>query len=205
MFVDFRTELVEGSSKRACTKLEQEVTKKQKVDDVQETAKVENDQEAAKIKKLMKIVSGKEEIAIDVIPLAVKPPSIVHWKIHKEGKKSYYQIIRADRKSQMYLVFSHMLKSFVREDLETLWKLKIQYGGINKITECWNGSYIDHVKNPSSVWKYPPVTAALIDVNAAQSKLVLLEEFQMKYIQSVFFKLSTKLLLLEEVTTASGS
>ncbi|GKD02330.1 hypothetical protein Tco_1177304 [Tanacetum coccineum] len=33
-FVDFRTDLVEGSSKRAGDELEQEVTKKQKVDDV---------------------------------------------------------------------------------------------------------------------------------------------------------------------------
>ncbi|GKD65996.1 hypothetical protein Tco_1308104 [Tanacetum coccineum] len=89
-FVDFRTEVMEGSSKRAGTKLEQEVTKKQKVDDVQETAEVDNDQEAAKIKELMEIVPDKEEVAIDAIPLAVKPPSIVDWKIHKEGKKTYY-------------------------------------------------------------------------------------------------------------------
>ncbi|GKC21052.1 hypothetical protein Tco_1023202 [Tanacetum coccineum] len=47
------------------------------VDDVQETAEVDNDQEAAKIKELMKIVSDEEEVAIDAIPLAVKPPSIV--------------------------------------------------------------------------------------------------------------------------------
>ncbi|GJU21586.1 hypothetical protein Tco_1154928 [Tanacetum coccineum] len=72
-----------------------------KVDDVQETAKVDNDQEAAKIKELMEIVPDKEEVAIDVIPLAVKPPSIVDWKIHKEGKKTYYQIIRADGSSKM--------------------------------------------------------------------------------------------------------
>ncbi|GJY95704.1 hypothetical protein Tco_0512065 [Tanacetum coccineum] len=90
MFVDFRTELVEGSSKRAGTELEQEVTKKQKVDDVQETAKVDDDQEAAKIKELMEIVSDEEEVVIDAIPLAIKPPSIVDWKIHTEGKKSYY-------------------------------------------------------------------------------------------------------------------
>ncbi|GJZ02656.1 hypothetical protein Tco_0520617 [Tanacetum coccineum] len=44
-------------------------------------------------------------------------------KIHKEGRKSYYQIIRADEKSQMYMIFSYMLKSFDREDLETLYKL----------------------------------------------------------------------------------
>ncbi|GJR00147.1 hypothetical protein Tco_0523131 [Tanacetum coccineum] len=103
--------------------------KMQKVDDVQETAEVDNDQEAAKIKELMEIVLYKEEVAIDAIPLAVKPPSIVDWKIHKEGKKTYYQIIRADGSLKMYLVFSHMLKSFDREDLETLWKLvKAKHG-----------------------------------------------------------------------------
>ncbi|GJR20058.1 hypothetical protein Tco_0968585 [Tanacetum coccineum] len=37
MFVDFRTDLVEGSSKRAGEELEQESTKKQKVDDDKET------------------------------------------------------------------------------------------------------------------------------------------------------------------------
>ncbi|GJR83551.1 hypothetical protein Tco_0154336 [Tanacetum coccineum] len=71
----------------------------------------------------MEVMPDEEEVALDAIPLAVKSPSIVDWKIHKEGKKSYYQIIRADGSSKMYLVFSHMLKSFDREDLETLYKL----------------------------------------------------------------------------------
>ncbi|GJS11443.1 hypothetical protein Tco_0368239 [Tanacetum coccineum] len=75
------------------------------------------------------VVPDKEEVAIDAIPLATKPPSIVDYKIHKEGKKTYYQIIRADGSSKMYLVFSHMLKSFDMEDLETLWKLvKAKHG-----------------------------------------------------------------------------
>ncbi|GKB14178.1 hypothetical protein Tco_0848101 [Tanacetum coccineum] len=39
-FVDFRTDLVEGSSKRAGEELEQESTEKQKVDDDKETAKL---------------------------------------------------------------------------------------------------------------------------------------------------------------------
>ncbi|GKE43410.1 hypothetical protein Tco_1470694, partial [Tanacetum coccineum] len=77
MFVDYRTDLVEGSSKRARDELEQEVTKKQKVDDVQETAKVDDDQESAKIKELIEIILDKEEVAIDAIPLATKPPTIV--------------------------------------------------------------------------------------------------------------------------------
>ncbi|GJY14556.1 hypothetical protein Tco_0384978 [Tanacetum coccineum] len=98
-FVEFRTDLVE------------------------ETVEVDNDQEAAKIKELIEIVPDKEELAIDAIPLAVKPPIIVDRKIHKGRKKTYYQIIKADGSSKIYLVFSHMLKRFDREDLETLWKL----------------------------------------------------------------------------------
>ncbi|GJW86545.1 hypothetical protein Tco_0161885 [Tanacetum coccineum] len=66
------------------------------------TTEMDNDQEAAKIKELMEIVPNEKEVSINVIPLAVKSPSIVDLKIHTEGKKSYYQIIRADGKSQMY-------------------------------------------------------------------------------------------------------
>ncbi|GJR77699.1 hypothetical protein Tco_0090064 [Tanacetum coccineum] len=70
----------------------------------------------------MEVIPDKEEVAIDVVPLATKSLSIIDWKIHKEGKKNYYQIVRADGKSQMYRVFSQMLKSFTREDLEDLYK-----------------------------------------------------------------------------------
>ncbi|GKB99382.1 hypothetical protein Tco_0985519, partial [Tanacetum coccineum] len=96
-FVEYRTELVEesskkteadiaqeSSSKRAGTKLEQESIKKQKVD---------KDKETAELQRLIETVPDEEEI------------------------------IRDDGSSKMYLVFSHMLKSFDREDLETLWKL----------------------------------------------------------------------------------
>ncbi|GJU02462.1 putative ribonuclease H-like domain-containing protein [Tanacetum coccineum] len=98
-FVDYRTELVEESSKKAETELEENLKKAEA--EVME-AEVDNDQEAAKIKELMEIVPNKEEVAIDAIPLAVKPPSIVDWKIHKEGNKTYYQIIRDDRKDTVW-------------------------------------------------------------------------------------------------------
>ncbi|GJU99525.1 hypothetical protein Tco_1328796 [Tanacetum coccineum] len=111
---DLKTELVEGKEKRAGAELEQEITKKKKVED---------DKETVELKQLMEIILNEEEIEIDAIPLAVKSPSIVGWKIHKEGRKSYYQIMRANGKSQTYLIFSHMLKSFDREDLEDLYKL----------------------------------------------------------------------------------
>ncbi|GJY27338.1 hypothetical protein Tco_0402064 [Tanacetum coccineum] len=73
-FVDFRTDLVEGSSKRAGIELEQESIKKQKVD---------KDKETAELQSLIKVIPDKEEVAVDVVPLATKPPTIVDWKIHK--------------------------------------------------------------------------------------------------------------------------
>ncbi|GKD70269.1 hypothetical protein Tco_1324359 [Tanacetum coccineum] len=106
----------EISSKRA----KQESTKKQKMDD---------DKETTELKSLMKIVPDEEEVAIDAIPLATKPQSIVDYKIIKEGKISYFQIIRVDGNSKRYSAFIQMLRSFDREDLETLWKLvKAKHG-----------------------------------------------------------------------------
>ncbi|GKE64266.1 hypothetical protein Tco_1518427, partial [Tanacetum coccineum] len=48
----------------------------------------------------MKLISDEEEVAVDAIPLATKPLSIVDLKIVKEGKINYYQIIRADGSSR---------------------------------------------------------------------------------------------------------
>ncbi|GJZ51022.1 hypothetical protein Tco_0605537 [Tanacetum coccineum] len=134
IFVDMDTELVEGSEeraegsetreesslKRAGDKLKQESIKKQKMDD---------DKEISELKSLMKIVPDEEEVAIDAIHLAIKPSSIVDYKIIKEGKISYFQIIRADGRSKRYSAFIQMLRSFDMEDLETLWKLvKAKHG-----------------------------------------------------------------------------
>ncbi|GKE57581.1 hypothetical protein Tco_1496766, partial [Tanacetum coccineum] len=107
-------------SKRASTELEQERIKKQKIDD---------DQEEAEMKKHMEIVVDEEEIAVDAIPLANKPPIIIDWKIIKEGKIRYFQIIRTDGSSRRYLLMIKMLQNIDREDLETLWKLvKAKHG-----------------------------------------------------------------------------
>ncbi|GJQ93947.1 hypothetical protein Tco_0005086 [Tanacetum coccineum] len=85
--------------------------------------KVEDDKETTELKQCLEIILDEEEVTIDAIPLVVKSPSIVDWKIYKEGRKSYYQIMRADGKSQTYMIFSQMLKSFDRQDLEDLYKL----------------------------------------------------------------------------------
>ncbi|GKD75085.1 hypothetical protein Tco_1333367, partial [Tanacetum coccineum] len=78
-FVDYKTELVEGSEKRT---------------------EDNDDQEEAEMKKPIKVVPDEEEVAMNAIPLALKPLSIVDWKIIQEGKISQFQIIRADGSSK---------------------------------------------------------------------------------------------------------
>ncbi|GJZ38311.1 putative ribonuclease H-like domain-containing protein [Tanacetum coccineum] len=68
-FVDFRTDLVEDSSKRAGEELEQESTKTQKVDE---------DKDTTELKSVMEVILDEEEVAIDAIPLATKPPIIIY-------------------------------------------------------------------------------------------------------------------------------
>nr|GEV30089.1 hypothetical protein [Tanacetum cinerariifolium] len=49
---------------------------------------MEDEKEKVELKQLMKTIPDEEELAIDAIPLAVKSPRIIDWKIYKEGKKS---------------------------------------------------------------------------------------------------------------------
>ncbi|GKE44349.1 hypothetical protein Tco_1471633 [Tanacetum coccineum] len=90
---------------------------------------MEDDKETVELQSMMEVIHDEEEVVVDAIPLATKPPSIVDWKIIKEGKISNYQIIRADENLKRYSLMIQMLKSFDREDLETLWKLvKAKHG-----------------------------------------------------------------------------
>nr|GEU31874.1 retrovirus-related Pol polyprotein from transposon TNT 1-94 [Tanacetum cinerariifolium] len=90
----------------------------------------EREQEKRKWRKI-KLLKSKKEIVLDdeddvfvnVTPLSSKPPTIVDYKIYKEGKKEHFQIFRANGNQQMYLAFSTMLKNFEKEDLEVLWKI----------------------------------------------------------------------------------
>ncbi|GJR42982.1 hypothetical protein Tco_1311085 [Tanacetum coccineum] len=93
-----------------------------------EHEEAEEDDEA-EMKKHMEVVQDDEEIAIDAIPLATKPPIIVEYKIVKEGQKGFYHLIRADGSSNRYSSMIRMLQNISREDLETLWKLvKTKHG-----------------------------------------------------------------------------
>nr|GEY86851.1 hypothetical protein [Tanacetum cinerariifolium] len=100
-FVDFRTELVEestkkdkaeivykSSSKRAGDKQEQEKSKKQKIED---------DKEQEELKRCLEVIPNDgDDVPIDATPLSSTPPTI-------------------------------MLKNFDREDLEALWRMPVDH------------------------------------------------------------------------------
>ncbi|GJZ10796.1 putative ribonuclease H-like domain-containing protein [Tanacetum coccineum] len=70
--------------------MKEEKTKKQKSND---------DQEEAEMKRHIEIVKDNE-VTIDAIPLATKPPVIVDYKIDKNGRMGYFKLIRADGSSK---------------------------------------------------------------------------------------------------------
>nr|GEX44841.1 hypothetical protein [Tanacetum cinerariifolium] len=71
----------ESSSKRAGDKLEQERSKKQKVED---------DKESEELNRCLEIIlDDGDDVTIDSTPLSIKT-SITDYKIYKEGKKSYF-------------------------------------------------------------------------------------------------------------------
>ncbi|GJS92345.1 hypothetical protein Tco_0774981 [Tanacetum coccineum] len=72
----------ERSSKRAGDEIESDKSKKQKIDEHVEAEK-DDDQEDAEMKRHIEIFKD-EDVAIDVIPLATKPPMIVEYKIDKD-------------------------------------------------------------------------------------------------------------------------
>nr|GEV49414.1 uncharacterized mitochondrial protein AtMg00810-like [Tanacetum cinerariifolium] len=133
-FVPKDYEIEKEVMKRSGFHLQQESSKKQKLNQQTEEkeeeveAQADSDQEVKETKLYMKIVPD-EDIAIDAIPLATKPSAIVEYKIVKEGKISTYHIIRADGSTKRYTSMIKLLENIDREDLETIWKLvKDKYG-----------------------------------------------------------------------------
>ncbi|GJZ58351.1 hypothetical protein Tco_0613845 [Tanacetum coccineum] len=87
----------ESSTKRARDELEPENSKKQKAHEHEE---VEEEYEA-EVKKHLEIVK-EDDMPINAIPLATKPPMIVEYKIIKEGIFGHFQMIRVDGSSKRY-------------------------------------------------------------------------------------------------------
>ncbi|GJR86525.1 hypothetical protein Tco_0210536 [Tanacetum coccineum] len=105
------------AKKRTKEAQDKETSKRQKLDE-----KEADDQEEENITQYIEIVPV-EEIAINAIPLATKPPVIVDVEIFSEGQMSSYYIIRADGNSRRYSTMTLLFQDIDREDLENLWKI----------------------------------------------------------------------------------
>ncbi|GJY50881.1 hypothetical protein Tco_0441728 [Tanacetum coccineum] len=222
-FVDFRTYLVEGSLKRAGEELEQESTKKQKVDE---------DKDTAELQSLMEVISDEEEVVVDVVPLDTKPPTI-------EDLEDLYKLVKAKYKStrlvkDLDLVLWSDLKTMFEPHVEDeIWKLQQKYQvlswkifdlcrvhclslqsgmiymliekryplTLSIIIDMLNKKLQGRIVGIKSLLNAVSITAALIDVNAAQSKLVLLENFNGNY--SKCLRLLYKVNVAEGVNVAS--
>ncbi|GJU18094.1 hypothetical protein Tco_1146060 [Tanacetum coccineum] len=155
MFVDMDTELVKESSKKAEAKMAQESSSKRAGEELEQE------------------IVQDDEVAIDALPLATKPAPIVNFQIYRKGRNGIYQIIRADGSSKRYSAIIHMLRSFDREDLETLWKIVKARHGYTRLEEgyervLWGDlktMFEHHVED--LVWR----------VNAAGTKLQLLKDY----------------------------
>ncbi|GKC47734.1 hypothetical protein Tco_1065456 [Tanacetum coccineum] len=174
----------ESSFKRAGYELEQEKTKKQKIDD---------DQEEAEIKKLMEIIPDEEEVAVDAIPLATKPPSIVDWKIVKEGNMSLFQIIRANRSAKRYSSFIQMLRDFNREDLETLWKLVKAKHGYTRPEEGYERVLWGDLKT-----MFEPDVEDMVWISLQENKVLIWKLFDSRGVHFVRFQSIHIFMLVEK-------
>nr|GEY30710.1 hypothetical protein [Tanacetum cinerariifolium] len=107
------------SSKRPREDLESDKSKKQKLNENVQAEVADDD--TVELKRCMEIVpEDDDEVTVEATPLCFKSPTIVDYKIYKEGKKSYFKIIWADGNLQNYLSFEKMFKKFNIEELEVL-------------------------------------------------------------------------------------
>nr|GEU94133.1 hypothetical protein [Tanacetum cinerariifolium] len=119
-FIAMDLEAQERNTKRIAKHIESDMSKKQKVDENVEPV-IDDSKE---LKKCMEIVPDDgDEVLIEATPISSRSPTIIDYKIHKEGKKNYFKIIRADGNSHVYQTFEKMFKNFNREDLEVLWAI----------------------------------------------------------------------------------
>ncbi|GKD39625.1 hypothetical protein Tco_1259832 [Tanacetum coccineum] len=107
---------------------------------IAKTAKDEfNNEREAFMKDKVKDASSESKIGVDAIPTAIKPPTIVNWKIiFQSSQKAAYQIIRRDGSDKIYMSFGAILKDFSRDDLIELYRLVIKKYGENRPEEMYD-------------------------------------------------------------------
>nr|GEV93583.1 hypothetical protein [Tanacetum cinerariifolium] len=150
----------EGSSKRAGSNLEQEDAKRQRL---------EKENKSAELKRCLEIIPKDNDVTIEATPLFSISPTIVDYKIYKEGRKSFYKIIRVDGNSQNYLNFGKIYKNFNKEDLEVLWSIvKVRFKKTkptddihNLLFQTLKTMFEHHVED--NIWKYQQGTTKVLN------------------------------------------
>ncbi|GJS57580.1 hypothetical protein Tco_0652364 [Tanacetum coccineum] len=72
------------------------------------------------------------KIPINPVPVATKPPSIVNYKIIKQGRKGVYQIVRENGTDMVYISFGAMLSDISRDDLTELYRIVMKKYGMDE-------------------------------------------------------------------------
>ncbi|GJV11844.1 hypothetical protein Tco_1353385, partial [Tanacetum coccineum] len=144
-FVPMNIEATKAQLKRYGEELQTEISKKQRIDDKdilvkEKVTEVKEEEPVIRTGKRKKQKARKginvdkspqrdsetdEEESVEAMnptSLDTKSNIVANWKIFQRGKRSIYQIIRANGADTVYMSFGAMLKDFTREDLIELYR-----------------------------------------------------------------------------------
>nr|GFB27187.1 hypothetical protein [Tanacetum cinerariifolium] len=115
-------------SKEEAERLKRKAKKQKTSEEVPDKEKSPEEIPKEKVKEMMQLVPIEE---VYVQALQVKHP-IIDRKVHIEGQRSYWKIIRLGGSSACYQLFVDLLKHLDREDLNQLWVLVKEYLSIRQ-------------------------------------------------------------------------
>ncbi|GKF11692.1 hypothetical protein Tco_0049618, partial [Tanacetum coccineum] len=115
------------------------------------------------MKDKVKGASSEFEEGIDAIPIDIKPPSIIDWKIIPQaGLRCVYQIIGRDGTDKIYTSFGAILKDFTRDELTELYRLVMKKYGENRPEEMYDNvlwgdlkTMFDPPLSDDAIWSLP--------------------------------------------------
>ncbi|GKA11846.1 hypothetical protein Tco_0691392 [Tanacetum coccineum] len=87
------------------------------------------------------------KIPINPVPVAMKSPSIVTYKIIKQGEKGVSQIVREDGTDIVYINFGAMLKDISKDDLTELYRIVMNRYGMDGPEDGLEKVFWKHLKN----------------------------------------------------------
>ncbi|GJW99993.1 hypothetical protein Tco_0183907 [Tanacetum coccineum] len=87
------------------------------------------------------------KILINPVPVAMKSPSIVTYKIIKQGERGVYQIVREDGTDIVYINFGAMLKDITRDDLTELYRIVMNRYGMSRPEDELEKVIWEYLKN----------------------------------------------------------